>query len=262
MNFLGILKRIPHGNSSRIWIFPAAVTVVGALMGLQPQAGVEAAFEAASIRAADRAVPYRAAQLGPTMFAVQQMSLKDLIGLAYKVQAYQIFGGPQWVDSERYDVRAKAEYPSSREQIRAMMAVLLKQRFQLQLENASQTMAVYALTVSRKRLKLKAAKPDAVLDGVGAIQVGGPELIARGVTMTLLTRYLTGQCDRPVVDRTGLGGGYDFSLTYVDSSESETPGEACLSVGAAMSGIGLRLENRKAEIPILKILQAEHPSGN
>jgi len=218
-------------------------------------------FEVASIRPSDPDSMGHRVQMGPILFDARA-SVRDLMKIAYNLQAYQIIGGPEWIDSQRYDIRAKAGSPSSPDQIRAMLVDLLKERFRLRVHTTSQSMAVYALTVSRTGPKLRTSKEGTPRDGVGAIQKASWGVVGHGSTMALFAGFLTLELDRPVLDSTGLSGGYDFELTYSDVSATESSEDTFGSIFSALHDVGLKLESRKADVPVLIVDGAERPSAN
>jgi uncharacterized protein (TIGR03435 family) len=73
--------------------------------------------------------------------------LKLMVRLMYKITDSQIQGGPDWMNTERYDVRAKAEKPSNIDQLHEMFQTLLADRFQLKFHHEMKTISAYALTV-------------------------------------------------------------------------------------------------------------------
>jgi uncharacterized protein (TIGR03435 family) len=82
--------------------------------------------------------------MGPLFFDTEHTSLKELIAVAFKLEASQINGGPKWIDSDRFDVHAKAEAASSPEEIRAMLRELLRERFHPETRAAHALTPVYA----------------------------------------------------------------------------------------------------------------------
>jgi uncharacterized protein (TIGR03435 family) len=214
-------------------------------------------FEVSSIRPADFNTFARPLRIGPSTFEVRT-NLKELVAIACDVQNYQVTGGPSWVETQRYDVTARTEAPATRDEIRGMLAQLLKSRFQLQWHRESQNMSVLVLTVARNGSKLTASQEGTPRDGRGAIQKDLIGVFAHGASMSLFTRYLTGDLGQPVLDKTGLDGIYDFTLKYDSSDAAARFG----SIFTALSGVGLKLESRKEALPVIVIDRAEHPSEN
>ena len=203
-------------------------------------------------------------------------TLKNLIAYAYKVREFLVSGGPEWVNSDRFDIYARAhssisEDPSSdRLQISERLKSLLAERFQLAIHSESKEQTVYALVVEKNGPKFPEAKPES-----GAVIRGGKgSIIGQGVAVQMLALNLSNQTGRPVLDKTGLTGKYDFKLEWVpDSSLGPVP------VGALPGGappdlngpslfaalqeqLGLRLEPQKAPVEIFVIDHAARPSEN
>ena len=90
-------------------------------------AAADLAFETAAIHPADKVYPW---QLGPTTFHVQS-TVRGLVMFAYDLKDYQVIGGPAWAASstDLYDIQAKTDFPASADQIRQMVASLLRDRF-------------------------------------------------------------------------------------------------------------------------------------
>src|SRR5258708_36847225 len=93
-----------------------------------------AEFEVASVRLVKRAVGPHAVGLRPShgRITIEAATLRQMIGLAYRVQRVLVQGGPSWYDSEMYDVVAKAESADATvDQMRPMLQTLLADRFKL-----------------------------------------------------------------------------------------------------------------------------------
>lgn len=82
-------------------------------------------------------------------------SLRDLMVAAYDVKFYQITGGPDWLNSERFDIVAKVPEGTTKEQSRIMLQNLLADRFKLTLHRETKELPMYALIVTPKGPKLK-----------------------------------------------------------------------------------------------------------
>jgi len=144
----------------------------------------------------------------------RNVTLIDCIRNAYGVQRYQIFGGSDWLRSDRYDILAKASSPFPKTQLMLMLQVLLEDRFRLKTHSETRELPIYALRVGQNGLQLKPGKVD------GETQIGdGRHLInSRGMTMQALAGFLTQILQvsgRPVLDKTGLDGVFDITLDFV-----------------------------------------------
>jgi uncharacterized protein (TIGR03435 family) len=109
----------------------------------------------------------------PGRITYQGATLRMLIARAYNVKEYQV-EGPQWLDSERYDIMATIPHgESSKEQVALMLQGLLAERFKLALHHESKPLAVYTLSVAKGGPKLKEVDP-AVVAAASAAGRGGP----------------------------------------------------------------------------------------
>jgi uncharacterized protein (TIGR03435 family) len=206
-------------------------------------------------------------------------SLKTLIAAAYDLSPRAISGGPAWIESERYDILAKApgeRRPNLEEQM-AMLRKLLTDRFKLTLHREPKEFSIYALTVAKNgsRLKESTTSPDASPEGppplVIVISPGAVRMPGRNATISELASVMQrAALDRPVVDQTGLRGRYDFDLEW---TPDETQFGGMVPAGTAESTkpdlfaaiqqqLGLRLEATKGVIQAIVIDQAERPSEN
>ena len=144
------------------------------------------------------------------------LTLKLYIASAYRLKPDQI-GGPGWVDSDRFDIEAQAEKPSTLEEHHQMLRSLLADRFHLRFHFDTKEMPIYALTVDSGGAKL--TLHDAANSGEAWLEQGNDapfhaKWTATSASMELFAFRLASVMDRPVIDQTGLKGGYDFKLTY------------------------------------------------
>ena len=82
--------------------------------------------------------------------SITNMSLKELIVIAWRVQPFQISGGPAWLDSIHYDILAKPQTKPKQDEMPEMLQALLEDRFQLKLHRETKELPVYALVMARK----------------------------------------------------------------------------------------------------------------
>ena len=241
-------------------------------------------FEVASIK------PNKANS--PVVFGVgngqgggRDVTLKMLIGLAYRLQEFQISGGPGWVGSDRFDVEGKAEDPKADpDQLRLMLQSLLEDRFKLKVHRETKESSVYVLVVAKdgSKIKLSSDQTSADVNGPsprgagpnrGAIRLGAGSLIGNAVTLSLFTRFLSQRLDRAIIDKTNLTGRFDIQLQWTPEA-----GEAPFDPGgnrlppadssgpsvftAIQEQLGLRLESAKGPVEIFVIDHVEKPSEN
>jgi len=188
-------------------------------------------------------------------------TLKGMIETAYDLRDFQIFGGPGWVNSERYDVLAKSESAVEDNQaIRRRLQTLLAERFQLQLHRETKDLPEYALRVGKNGTRLSAGEPSRV----EGIERSCGQMVATRATMGNLVFMLSRQLDRPVIDDTGLPGKYKFDLKWTPDAgpcTGATDDRPSLFT-ALQEQLGLKLESIKGPVDSLVIDSAARPSEN
>jgi uncharacterized protein (TIGR03435 family) len=225
-----------------------------------------------------------------------------LIGLAYKVQNFEIFGGPGWIDSEGYDVTANATDSNiGIEQLRPMLQTLLEDRFKLAVHRETREVPVYALLPAKNGPKLPEAKeggcvafgpdkpppPPPAPGQFPPTPCGGffmvPNHMEGGkISMTQFVNSLSNILGRPVIDKTGFKGTFDVKLDFSPEGTAFAgrggfrpppgaggPGDVPQNVDAPPSiftviqeQLGLKLESQKGPGEVLIIDHAEKPSEN
>ncbi len=215
----------------------------------------------------------------------EDSTLKALISLAYKVQEFQIVGGPGWIGSDRFDVEGRTEDKSADpDRLRLMLRSLLEDRFKLKLHMETKQAPIYVLVVAKggPKIKLAADQTSPDVNGPskpgagpnhGAIKFGPGSRMGNAANFSLLVRLLSQRLDRPVIDRTGLSGRYDFLLQWTpEVGEAKVdPGGNPLAVGdtvgpsifsAIQEQLGLRLESTRGPVDVLVIDSVEMPDEN
>jgi uncharacterized protein (TIGR03435 family) len=239
----------------------------------------EPSFEVATIKPNKSGAPsLQVLTFNGRDFTARNSSLVDLITFAYDVQARQIVGAPEWVDKDRYDIAAvpaEAGAPSD-QQLKTMIRKLLAERFKLTFHNDKRELSVYVLTVLKNGHKLSRTKSQGSQDGINQIP-GAGELTLNMVNATVpdFTGYLQMLVlDRPVVDRTGIMGRFDFQCRFTpdDSQFSGHPpplppptDTANSSPGlfeAIQQQLGMQLDAEKIPVDVIAIDHVEKPSPN
>jgi uncharacterized protein (TIGR03435 family) len=236
------------------------------------------AFEVASIK------PY---QLPPNAFAfgangsavrisgnrvTTRGSLINLVIAAYNVKDFQVSSASGWADKldrdQLFDITAKTEGESAPtlDQVRPMLQTLLADRFQLKLHRENKELPVYDLVVGKNGSKLKESAVDA--SPKQPVTFSGPLVRFKFSSRSLadLVGILAVNVDRPVLDKTGLTGRYDFTLEFTRSNPDVVPldsPEADKSIfSAVQEQLGLKLAPAKEPMEILVIDHAERPAEN
>jgi uncharacterized protein (TIGR03435 family) len=228
-----------------------------------------AAFEVASIRPASPAAGWSGFQTpGGGAFNASRVTLKATIAFAYDVREFNMSGGPGWAGSDEFEILAKAEANTTREQMRVLLRSLLAERFKLTVPRETRELPVYELVLAKGGPKLQESSK-----GGGFIRFGGRGVIeAHGVSTTGLSQYLSTELERIVLDKAGLTADYDFTLSWIpDESlpeklkliETTQPDPNRPSLFTALEEqLGLKLEAAKAAVETVVIDRVEKPSGN
>ena len=224
---------------------------------VQGQATAAPAFEVASIKPSnpDAANPLSAIPLilpsGAGRLTATNAPLRNLVLSAYELKDFELFGGPSWATSRRWDINAKAEKSEATpKEMMAMLQTLLADRFKLKAHMETRDVPVGVLVVARSDGKLGSkltvstakcpsaeeiqAKAKEALSGgdPSALQalfsgecsispvVNGGDIAAglgmklRGQPISTLVSMLTQMTGKKIQDKTGLTGRYDFELTF------------------------------------------------
>jgi uncharacterized protein (TIGR03435 family) len=204
-----------------------------------------------------------------------------LVAAAYDLNPRAISGGPAWAGSDRYEIIALAPgdlRPTNDEQM-AMLKKLLTDRFNLTFHREKKEFSIFELTVAKggSKIAISTASFDEASNVTSTLypaSSGGIDhalLPAHNVTMrefaSVLQRAIL---DRPVVDKTGLSGRYDFNLEWTPD-ESQFGGQLPPGVPdsdkpglftAVQQQLGLRLEAVKGPLDVLVIDRLDRPSEN
>jgi uncharacterized protein (TIGR03435 family) len=270
----------------------------------QPQTGTvaRAKFEVVSVKPcrADIGPETRigGGNSSPGRLNIECQTMMGLVRMAYVVFAdgrhigrgsVPISGGPAWTNSERYTIDAKPEAVQSQEMMRGpMLQAILEDRFHLKVHRETREIPVYALTVAKGGLKLKAFQngscvpidflnlqmstlenlaPDVhYCRNAGSEEGGIVTYEAQGTSLDEFSKIVFGSLDRPVVNKTGVAGLFDVRLEY--APERADPGAGAADPAgpsiftALQQQLGLKLEPAKGPGEFLVIDSVERPSGN
>jgi uncharacterized protein (TIGR03435 family) len=226
---------------------------------------------------------------------------RSLILRAYGLVDTQLIGAPAWLNSERFDIDARtAALPGGSDALMPLLRNLIVERFRLSAHQENRELQAYALTFARRDRQLgsliRATQTDcskpttmtqdevraSVRDGwppcgmqyvVGFVTTGpngnNRKMRVRrsGITMPALATGLQPIVERPVIDQTGLEGRFDVEYSY--APQPPTPGaesvfgpDAPAITVALEEQLGLKLESRRMNVPVLVIDSIERPSEN
>lgn len=244
--------------------------IVGSAVGLLAQtAHRPLAFDVTSVKPNTSGEQGGSSKGQPGRYVGINVTLKRVIGLAYR-PVQEFVGGPDWINSDRFDIEGKAEGTPNQEQMLEMLRSLLADRFKLVVHRETRPMPAYALVLARADGKtgsqLQRGEPCAPGSRCGGFSVGNGALRGTGVTMTQLAAELPSTTEgRHVIDRTGLSGVFDVNLTWnADSLRPDPPAaDGAPDIFAAIrEQLGLKLEPITTPIEVIVIDHAERPVGN
>ncbi|MGA2651749.1 MAG: TIGR03435 family protein [Terracidiphilus sp.] len=264
-----------------------------------------AVFEAASIKpqapSSDGSIRTMVQYPANGRLTAAGATVKSLICIAYGLSDFQVLGGPNWIEEDRYDVQAT---PGSalEEQLQKMtsdentvvkhqmLQALLADRFKLIIHHDTKELPIYALVVAKGGPKLTKSKPDdANSDAANAsahpsnkgrmrmsFQSTAIEMTAEGMSMDGLARQLASQLGSTVQNQTGLKGIYDVTLRFTpDEARLAVPNTggapASLSISdnggtsifaAVQDQLGLKLESKKGPVEVVVVDHVDKPSDN
>jgi uncharacterized protein (TIGR03435 family) len=229
-------------------------------------APASAAFGIADVHvAAHRNFPYMdGGNLKGDRYMIHDATMVDLISTAYKVDEDNVLGGPAWLETDRFDVIAKAPPATSEETLRRMLQALLADRFQLVSHQDSKPLLGYVLSVP-KGGKSKLRESDGSGSGCNAgdqdQQQGGVRLIVvncKNMTADEIASALHdmagGYLTSPVVNTTGLRGSWDFDLQWTPRGLLAQAGDQGISIFDAVDKqLGLKLDLEKTPQPVIVV---------
>jgi uncharacterized protein (TIGR03435 family) len=199
-------------------------------------------------------------------FRSHNVTLKRLIAQAWDIDASEVLGGPNWIDSDGFDINAKVPEElakRTRQQDGLMIQNLLMDRFKLVIHREQHQVAGYRLVVAAKGIKMKPAKES---ESGSEINSSRSHVTARYVTMEGIARYLSRNRDigKLVVDGTGLKERFDFELDWqpeqnrADADSDDKPP----LVTALQEQLGVRLVPANVAADMVVVDRAEHPDSN
>jgi uncharacterized protein (TIGR03435 family) len=200
-------------------------------------------------------------------------TLRNIIRTAHGLQGAQVVGGPDWLDTDRFDVIAKANAPFTTDEGRVMLRALVAERFGVVTHPETRDLPVFLLRVARSErapgIRLKPSVVDCA--GLAAAQARVPcglnvnfaagSIAGIGVSISQLARNLMGVVGRTIVDETGLSGTYDLELTFAPDA-NQPASDAPSLFTALQEQLGLKLDPGRAPLPVLVIDRASRPTAD
>jgi uncharacterized protein (TIGR03435 family) len=249
----------------------------------QAPAGGKPSFEVAVVKP-NTGTDTRVAVLGQPggRFIATNASLMALIQTAYSVRDFQVSGGPNWINTDRWDIEARAERdsvpepaglqdPNVPDPLSLRVQSLLEDRFQLKWHFETRDLPVYALVVLQSGLKMK-LNDDQTLPqarGPGAtpppqptpgqvprysMRRGRSVLVGTAVTMGIFINSLSQLMGRTIIDKTDLTGLYDVRLEWPPDA---VPGAGPTFVSGGPIGPEAPLPTERSGPSIFTVIQEQ-----
>ncbi len=233
---------------------------------------VPPSFEAADVKVNNSGETRMAVDFQPGgRLSMRNVTMKVMIVMAYHARPEAVSGGPAWLESDRFDVVAKASQTTTPEVLRSMLQTLLAERFKLTLHTDQKVGPAYALVLGKTGPKLQPSEAALLTDqrcSPGQGDAGQKHVTCRHITMPMLAATLqeiaSKDIDIPIVDQTGLPGAFDFSLDWTPAVRTAAGVAAApdSSTGPSLfdaveTQLGLRLENKKLPLPVIIIDRVE-----
>lgn len=219
-------------------------------------------FETASVQTSAGGTAAECGFLPEGRFECRGATMLRLIAIAFNTRAGRVRGGPDWLSADRFDITAQAasRHPSGTA-LREMLQTLLANRFGLTVREQHEDMPVYLLEENKPTAKLQAANEIAApgcpkADGEPGLNRRACRAYTMADLSALLPQIAQSYVDRPVVDATGLKGGYDFALdwmskaAYLAAQAKSKPG---ISMFDALAALGLKLEPAVRPVPVIVV---------
>ena len=190
------------------------------------------------------------------------VTLKRCIMGAYGVGPNQVVGGPEWLDSDRFEINAKVEENVGGRSLDTMFQTLLVERFKLVIHREMKPTDAYVLELRDNRPKLEKG------NGQGATTDNGRgHIVATNASMDRFAEILSRQMDRPVLNRTGLDGVFNVNLLWTADNRSARADDNAANppptiFTAIQEQLGLRLRAQKVPVEVIVIDYAEKPEPN
>lgn len=258
----------------RFWRFAVLSTLAAIATG---QTGGGPQFDAVLIKPSAPDARGGGFNLSPGHLNAKNQTLRDLVEFAWDVKDYQVSGEPSWAESAHYEVLATFPASTSKADRARMMQAMLADRFGLVVRQDSKEVSGYAIVTGKSGPKLHSPGNEEPGMMMGRSRATGQRtLTATGQTMANLASILSDIMGRPVEDRTGVAGKFDFSMAWtpdaVDGGTGATGGKALpppdnnepgpTIFTALQETLGLKLESAKVTVPVVVIEKTEKPSAN
>jgi len=243
-------------------------------------------FEVASVKPSSSSDPRTLLQVLPGGgLRTSGGTLRFLVTLAYQIRYFQVLDGPRWIDSDRFDIIATvdcskpagdepadptkvtaAQLTDMQDEMRPRLMALLAERFGLKVHRETREQPSYELVLGKSGSKVETVTGD-----FGGLHITKNQFVGEGATIDMLSAALANQLGRPVVDRTGLAGSFNFKLNWIPADTIPLNGADSVSTidqggpsifTAIREQLGLELRATKGPAEVLVIERVERLGAN
>ena len=255
--------------------FLALLALLTSAVFAQSTAAPPAAFEIADVHPSpSRLHPfYRGGMTKGDRFLIRDATMVDLIADTYAVDPTSVFGAQSWLEFDRFDVFAKTPPATSQDAAKLMLRSLLAERFKLVAHTDTRPLPAFVLSAG-KTPKLKQADASADTGGCAyqppakdapPATMMSVRFSCHNTTMKAFAEFLhevaSPYLTRPVVDLTGLKGGWDFDIQWTYQIPKDADGVTIFQ--AVDKQLGLKLEQATAPMPVVVVDSVnEKPTPN
>jgi uncharacterized protein (TIGR03435 family) len=234
-------------------------------------------FAAANVHSSPQSIYHFArSSFSNDRYEIRQASMVDLIVAAYGVDSNNIVGGPTWLETNRFDIYAETPPHTSADDVKLMLRALLIERFKLKLHTAKEPLPAFVLAAGTAHPKMK--RSDGSVEP-NCHRADEPRDSARGTTpLTIVSCHNTSmdslsqelrswapdRLDKPIVNSTGMNGGWDFDIKFHTGSRIALAGADAINIFDAVDRqLGLKLELKTATLPVIFVESVdENPTPN
>jgi uncharacterized protein (TIGR03435 family) len=193
----------------------------------------------------------------PGRLRVTNATLRQLIQMAYHVRTGTLTGATGWMDSDRFNIEAKASTKSNFDDDLVMLQALLTDRFQLRFHRETRQIGMQALVAVKGGAKIQRTADQ---DQKESVSIRPTSISGTAIPIGHFVSILEAQVGTPLLNETGLSGKYDLSLTYVRDDVRQVDGPTVFA--ALQDQLGLKLEARRGPAEVFIIDSAQRPSEN
>jgi len=243
------------------------LAMILALFGL---AGYAQTFEVATVKLDKRPLfalgggnanmppppPPPAVRPSPNGITILGANLKYCLQWAYNLKSWQI-SGPDWINTERYEISARTAAPVEMDELRIMLRALLNERLRMKVRIEKKVAPVMGIVRGPGEPNLQPSAPGKSLKTLPSFQGGGAiRMVYESAPVSILEGFLSMPMWDPALDMTGLTGVYDFTFER-PGRDADNPDSWGSDIKAALERqLGLKLEPRRTPMDFLIVEQA------